>query len=452
MNPRREWDHWLVLGCTIALACALRLYRISDPVDGYHAFNEGWYAIIARNYAQGSFLYPQTFGAGVDFRSAPLYSYLLYAAQLAIGDYVVAGRIVSTLSSAVAMGFTYLLGRKAFGPLAGSFAALVFGFAPVAVAVGRNAQTDMTYLAFLLGALYFYLQSRSSSGTRDAILTGAFFAAAFFTKYFAALLPIAILLWELLYERGRRLDRKLGVSFAVFAVLISPYYLHHLTTSYDAFLAQQIGGAVKSTQLAFSWSRLGAVLEEEFFGFSPLLAIVIAASTVYAILRRDRLSVLFLVCFGAYFALFYFNHRHSYYMLTQLPFLALLAGRLLSRIRSARLAAAVGAVLLLSGSFSSLLFLTSVKYGWDVPRKMIARMTEHSNDPLILLERSLMISTGPALKYYCPACDLVVKERLDAEGVARVGASFAADSIEFAGRRLQRSAIKVTPVPDSAEG
>ena len=39
-----------------------------------------------------------------------------------------------------------------------------------------------------------------------------------------------------------------------------------------------------------------------------------------------------------------------------------------------------------------------------------------------------------------------MRERLDAEGVARVGASFAADTIEFAGKRLQRSAIKVTPV------
>ena len=41
-----------------------------------------------------------------------------------------------------------------------------------------------------------------------------------------------------------------------------------------------------------------------------------------------------------------------------------------------------------------------------------------------------------------------MKERLDAEGVARVGASFLADMIEFAGKRLQRSAIKVTPVDD----
>ena len=44
-----------------------------------------------------------------------------------------------------------------------------------------------------------------------------------------------------------------------------------------------------------------------------------------------------------------------------------------------------------------------------------------------------------------------MKERLDAEGVTRVGASFAADTIEFAGRRLQHSAIKVTPVPDVPE-
>ena len=38
-----------------------------------------------------------------------------------------------------------------------------------------------------------------------------------------------------------------------------------------------------------------------------------------------------------------------------------------------------------------------------------------------------------------------MRERLDAEGVARVGASFAADAVEFAGKKLQRSAIKATP-------
>ncbi len=41
-----------------------------------------------------------------------------------------------------------------------------------------------------------------------------------------------------------------------------------------------------------------------------------------------------------------------------------------------------------------------------------------------------------------------MRERLDAEGVGRVGATLAADAIEYAGRRLQRSAIKATPTVD----
>ncbi|MCL1595064.1 MAG: hypothetical protein M3132_12000 [Actinomycetia bacterium] len=46
-----------------------------------------------------------------------------------------------------------------------------------------------------------------------------------------------------------------------------------------------------------------------------------------------------------------------------------------------------------------------------------------------------------------------MRERLDAEGVTRVGASFAADAVEYAGRKLQRSAIKATPEPpDSRAG
>lgn len=47
-----------------------------------------------------------------------------------------------------------------------------------------------------------------------------------------------------------------------------------------------------------------------------------------------------------------------------------------------------------------------------------------------------------------------MRERLDAQGVARVSANVAADGIEFVGRRLQRSAIKVAPVgpADGSEG
>ena len=38
-----------------------------------------------------------------------------------------------------------------------------------------------------------------------------------------------------------------------------------------------------------------------------------------------------------------------------------------------------------------------------------------------------------------------MRERLDAQGVARASANVAADGIEYVGRRLQRSAIKVAP-------
>jgi len=46
-----------------------------------------------------------------------------------------------------------------------------------------------------------------------------------------------------------------------------------------------------------------------------------------------------------------------------------------------------------------------------------------------------------------------MRERLDAQGVARVSASVAADGIEMVGKRLQRSSLRVTvdegAVPDN---
>ncbi|MGI9666993.1 MAG: hypothetical protein ACR2N2_07840 [Acidimicrobiia bacterium] len=44
-----------------------------------------------------------------------------------------------------------------------------------------------------------------------------------------------------------------------------------------------------------------------------------------------------------------------------------------------------------------------------------------------------------------------MREKLDAQGVARVSANVAADGIEVVGRRLQRSAIKVAPDGGGAE-
>jgi hypothetical protein len=38
-----------------------------------------------------------------------------------------------------------------------------------------------------------------------------------------------------------------------------------------------------------------------------------------------------------------------------------------------------------------------------------------------------------------------MRERLDSQGISRASAGLAADGIEFVGRRLQRSAIKVAP-------
>lgn len=44
-----------------------------------------------------------------------------------------------------------------------------------------------------------------------------------------------------------------------------------------------------------------------------------------------------------------------------------------------------------------------------------------------------------------------MREKLDAQGVARVSANVAADGMEMVGRRLQRSAIKVAPEGGEAQ-
>lgn len=403
---------WVALALLLALGCAIRSYRISEPIGGYHAYNEAWYSIVARNYVAGTLLEPRIYEVGIDFRTPPLYSYLVYFAEPLVGDFVLAARWVSVVSSLVAMVFVFLIANAAWGAPSGLFAASLFGFAPIAVTVGRNAQTDMTYVAFLLGTIYFYLLSREREGLRYAALTGAFFAASFFTKYFAVLLPPTLLVWELLHGHRRWIDRRLAVAFGVFVVLVAPYFVYHLTTSFDVFLEQQFAGAVNVTRFDPSWDTLKRISLNVFFGISPVYCCIFAPAGVYVLWRADTTASLFALGFVAYFALYFLNDNHSYYLLTQLPFLALVAGRALAAIPAGRFSNVLLGLLVVNGAVASVLFLASAKYGWEVIEDLVDAATRRSPNPVILLEQSLADSNGPVFKYYCPGCDLVVKESL----------------------------------------
>jgi len=81
----------------------------------------------------------------------PLYALLTRAVAMVVGDYIVAGLIVSTIAAAFAFTFLILIGEHLFGREAGKWAAVALAAYPMAVFL-MAPFTESLYMALTLGA------------------------------------------------------------------------------------------------------------------------------------------------------------------------------------------------------------------------------------------------------------------------------------------------------------
>ena len=160
---------------------------------------------------------------------------------------------------------------------------------------------------------------------------------------------------------------------------------------------------------------------EAAWAFSPLIALLLASGIAAAVARLSP-DTLFALLPLSGFALFYlFVHKHSYYLLTVLPFAAALAGRLLSLTRLRGLRIACLALVALSGAFWSLVDVTSMKSGFtefEQFGKTAAQLPgpEH----VLLVDREMSESYAPLIRLSDPKARLRVMEDTPADGDGRL--------------------------------
>jgi hypothetical protein len=397
------------LAAILLLAAGLRCAWLDPVVGGFHCFNEAHYVLIAQNFFHGSPLSPTPDGQYVFLETPPLYPYLLHAVFRATGVSVVAARLVSIVSSLALVLATFFFSRKLFGSSAGWTAALIVAVSPVAVLTGRNIQTDSTLLFFLVAALFFYW--RADDGSRaDRLRSGLFAGLALFTKLFAGIAVAAVVVWELATKKqGWLKDRTRWTAAAIAFLLPGLFYGYHALRDFAYLRRDLAGGAAAATtfpKTALEWGSIGL---EALWAFSPVIALFLVAGVAAALASPSR-ATLFALFPLAGFAVFYlFVHKHSYYLLTLLPFGAALAGRLVSRLRVPGARAALMIAVALSGAFWSLVDVTSMKSGFsefaqfgktaaDLPGP------EHG----LLIDREMSDSYAPVIRLYDPKARLTV--------------------------------------------
>ncbi|MFH0861511.1 MAG: glycosyltransferase family 39 protein [Candidatus Altiarchaeota archaeon] len=436
-GKKKRMRGWHVLAVILAASLILYTNRIGDAFGGFHgATNEAFYAELGRSIAKNPLSYPHLESGIIDNNIPPLTAYLLGFSFMAFGESEASARIVPIIFSLASTALIYTIGRRIYDKRTGLAAAAILAFTPMNVIVGRNVQTDPLFMALGLAGVYLYLAG-------GFMATGLILGAAFTAKQPAVLFLIGLAALELMKGRWRNvLTLSLG-----FALASSPYAAYNILQNGDRFIGGQAsrimlpvseeGGGLKDPQI---------LLNEAFWGLSPLIAAVFTLGMLYAAYRRrkeDTLPIAFCALFIAFFLAY---NKHSYYLLPLAPFAALISARLLSNIKKEKLFAAAAALLAISGAFYSVLMLCGNKYGYDEYRRL-PQLYDSGAKPVILIDELIAGNYIDGLRYYNPAAEIVNIDRIDAS----VGETLPVDYNRTVYVLLHRSEIKIEKLPKAEQ-
>ncbi len=170
-----------------ALAAALRWFRIDAQSLWY---DEG----ISAHQLTRSF--PEILRAAALDTHPPLYYWTLKAWGDTLGASELGLRSLSAVCGLLAVVLTWLIGRRLFGTLAGTLAALLLAVAPLAVYYSQEVRMYAQVTAFGLLAVYAYARRWPWLYTLAGIAT-------LYTQYLGAAILIAVNLHALLWWRSQ---------------------------------------------------------------------------------------------------------------------------------------------------------------------------------------------------------------------------------------------------------
>ena len=340
----------------LAIALALRLHGIGNPIMDHPGWRQGDTAAIARNFAERKYdiLYPQTTynGAPPNYVELELQIVPFLAASLdkVFGAHEVFGRLIALAFSLGTVVMLAVFARWLFGSaLAGLIAAFFYAIFPGSVYYGRTFMPDCAMVFFLTLALYAaarLLLDRERLATRALAGTTALLTLAYLAKPVAllGLAPLAGLLWDRF--RARKAMAPAGIAILVLLpVLVVWLYDRrvasyaewhwasgitrlHVLPSLESAFGSLAAFAAKCTQFRLA---LGMLRDTMLGRISFLLAITAFVALPWISARSKTLLWAWLAGGLAYVFVVVTVERVDYYLYPILPLCALVIGGLLAR-------------------------------------------------------------------------------------------------------------------------
>ncbi len=222
---RGNWREWLAPGAIVALALALRFYRLDAQSLWY---DEGW----SVHLAQGSLGQLLAQASSDGHTHPPGYYILLLLWTRLFGGSVFAVRSLSVVIGAATVWATYRLGRELFDRVAGLAAATLLALAPAHAVYSQEARMYVLLglcYAVVLRLFYRYALRREAWMRRDWLLLVVAEIAAVYAHYFAFMALASLAIWMLaclIVQAGRNGLRPLWqwlASQAIVAVAFAPW-------------------------------------------------------------------------------------------------------------------------------------------------------------------------------------------------------------------------------------
>ena len=325
-----------------ALAFAVRLYKIDNPIADWHSWRQADTAAVTRNFIKQGFspLFPK-FDSVVSlnqyanqnpdrffFAEFPIYNILVYPLYKYFGVNVIYHRLVSVFFSSLTIFSLFFLTKLFSSTFVAYTACLIFALLPYNIYYGRVTMPDPLHVFFAVTSLFFVNLYLKHQKTYLSILSGLFYALTILTKPYGLvlLLPITYLLMsKILTKKPIKI-----LSIILFLIIsFTPYLLWKIHI--DNYPQGQFGTdwLFNSTNIRFRPAFFRWLVFERFnnliLGGGGFVLVCFGL-----ISPKTKKETLFYFSWLASLAIFLFiiatgNVTHDYYQLPFVPILSIFA-------------------------------------------------------------------------------------------------------------------------------
>jgi len=314
-------------------------------------FDESIYMDLGRSVVRTGRLITSNYPPKLFLIHPPLFYYMVSLSFSIFGPGLESGRLVSILMGIGCLGLVFFVLRRQRDARWACAATLLLAVNPAFLYYGHSIYMEMTVAFLLTSSLWAYTRAVEKDDAGGYVLAGAFLGLACVTKYYAAVMVIAMALLVLLDARGdarRRVKRLVALLLPVAAAGVA-WIAWGLLSGGQSFIDAQISwkepdmsGAIYSwrhaTNLLFLREIVGVMTP--VFAVLALVGMVTAARRLFHV-REDHSRALdrLLLIFPPAFFLFLLSFREKdvKYIVPMLPALAILIGLAMRRDAASRI-------------------------------------------------------------------------------------------------------------------